>query len=165
VSHHLAQVNVSRLLAPLDSPQLADFVAGLDEVNAIADAAPGFVWRLRTEDNNATSIRVFDDSDMIVNMSVWRSVESLADYVFRTHDHLAVLRRRREWFAVPTEATTALWWVPAGTTPTVADAEDRVRHLRAHGPTAYAFGFRTVFPAPEATGPEPGGADWFCPTG
>lgn len=163
-TYHLAQVNISRLLAPLDSPRLAGFVAKLDEVNATADAAPGFVWRLRTEDNNATAIRVFDDDSIIVNMSVWESLESLADFVFRDHGHLSVLRGRRDWFAVPTEAMTALWWVPAGTVPTVADAEDRIRHLRRHGPTQHVFGFRTPFPAP-GTESVRTKDDWFCPIG
>jgi hypothetical protein len=121
------------------------------------------VWRLRTEDNNATAIRVFDDDGLIINMSVWDSVESLADYVFRDAGHLAVLRRRREWF-VPADTATALWWVPAGHRPTVAEAEQRILHLREHGPTPYAFGFRTLFPAP---GQDPTRAedDWFCPAG
>ena len=155
-------MNTSRLLAPLDSPLLADFVNQLDQVNALAEGAPGFVWRLRTEDDNATAIRIFDDAGMIVNMSVWDSVEALGDFTFRNRDHLGVMRRRREWFAVPTEAMTALWWVPAGHFPTVADAEDRLRQLRRHGPTPYAFGFRTPHPAPgmsEAHSED----DWFCP--
>jgi hypothetical protein len=164
IAYHLAQVNTSRLLAPLTSPLLKDFVSQLDEVNAIADGAPGFVWRLRTEDNNATAIRVFDDDNVIVNMSVWESVESLADFVFRNNGHLSVLRGRREWFAVPTEAMNALWWVRAGHSPTVAEAEDRILHLRKHGPGRYAFGFRTLFPAPgqDAARSED---DWFCPIG
>jgi hypothetical protein len=161
--YHLAQVNISRLLAPIDSPLLADFVSQLDEVNAIADAAPGFVWRLKSEDNNATAIRIFDDNEIIVNMSVWESAESLAGFVFRNSNHLGVLRRRREWFAAPTEAMVALWWIPAGTIPTVADAEDRLRHLRRHGPTADAFTFRTPHPAPGAD-PVHAEDDWFCPT-
>jgi hypothetical protein len=161
-THHLAQVNVSRLLAPIDSALLKDFVNRLDDVNALADTAPGFVWRLRTEDNNATAIRIFDDADLIVNMSVWKSTDALADFVFRNRDHLGVMRRRREWFAVPTEAMTALWWVPAGAVPTVADAEDRLRHLRRHGPTPYAFGFRTPRPAP-GTATATSDDDWFCP--
>jgi Domain of unknown function (DUF3291) len=84
ITYQLAQVNIGRTVAPLDSPRLAGFVDRLDEVNAQADAAPGFVWRLKTEDNNATSIAVFDDPGLIINMSVWESVEALADYVFAT---------------------------------------------------------------------------------
>lgn len=160
---HLAQVNIGRVLEPLTSPLLKDFVDQLDAVNANADAAPGFVWRLQTEDNNATAIRVFEDDGLIVNLSVWESIESLADYVYRDAGHLGVLRRRREWF-VPTDTVSALWWVHAGHRPTVAEAEERVRHLRKHGPTPYAFGFRTPFPAPgqDATRAED---DWFCPIG
>jgi hypothetical protein len=164
VTHHLAQVNVARLLEPIDSPLLADFVAALDEVNATADGAPGFVWRLRTEDGNATAIRIFDDAGLIVNMSVWESLETLADFVFREHGHVAVMRGRRRWFAPPAEATTALWWVPAGRTPTVADAEERLTRLRAHGPTPFAFGFRSPFPAPGTATAAPVEDDWFCPT-
>ena len=163
ITYQLAQVNIGRTVAPLDSPQLAGFVNQLDEVNALADAAPGFVWRLKTEDNNATSIAVFDDPGLIINMSVWESVEALADYVFRDGGHLAVLRRRREWFTKD-DTVTALWWVRAGRVPTVAEAEERVTHLRRHGPTPYAFTFRSPFPAPghDATRAED---DWFCPIG
>jgi uncharacterized protein DUF3291 len=97
-----------------------------------------------------------------VNMSVWRSVDELADYVFRDPRHRAVLRERRSWFAPPTEAMNALWWVPAGTLPTVADAENRIRHLRRHGPTPFAFGFRSLFPAPGQDAPT-AADDWYCP--
>jgi hypothetical protein len=162
-TYHLAQVNIGRPVEPLTSARLAGFVNQLDEVNARADAAPGFVWRLRTEDNNATAIRVFDDDSLIINMSVWESVESLADYVFRDAGHLAVLRRRREWF-VPADTVAALWWVPAGHLPTVAEAEERVVHLREHGPTPYSFTFRTLFPAPGQDASR-SADDWFCPIG
>jgi Domain of unknown function (DUF3291) len=153
VAFELAQVNVSRLLAPLDSPLLADFVAALDEVNAAGDRAAGFVWRLQTEDGNATAIRAFewdagDSHGVIVNLTVWTSVEALAAFAFSGR-HVEIMRRRRTWFARPAEATTALWWVPAGHRPSTAEAEDAVRHLRAHGPTPRAFTFRTPFPAPD----------------
>jgi len=163
VTYHLAQVNIGRTVEPLTSPKLAGFVEQLDEVNARADAAPGFVWRLKTEDNNATAIRVFDDDGLIINMSVWESVESLGDYVFRDAGHLAVLRQRRDWFT-KADTVTALWWVPAGHAPTVTEAEQRITHLREHGPTPYAFTFRAPFPAP---GMDPTRAedDWFCPIG
>lgn len=152
----LAQVNVSRLLAPLDSPLLADFVAALDEVNAAGDRAPGFVWRLQTEDGNATAIRAFGwdvggSHGVIVNLTVWTSVEALADFVF-SGGHVAIMRRRRRWFAPAAEATTALWWVPAGHRPSTDEAEDAVRRLRAEGPTPQAFTFRQPFPAPDRVG-------------
>ncbi|MGH9243001.1 MAG: DUF3291 domain-containing protein [Acidimicrobiales bacterium] len=152
---NIAQVNIAIPAAPVDSERLAGFMALLDPVNGIADGSPGFVWRLQTDDGNATGIRAFDDDRLIVNMSVWTSLEALSDFVFRS-DHLAVLRRRREWFERTGEAYLALWWVPAGTIPTIADAEDRIAHVRAHGPTDYAFTFRQSFPAP--TSPPPGGA-------
>jgi Domain of unknown function (DUF3291) len=173
VSYQLAQVNIGRLRAPLDSPELAAFVDGLDPVNAAAERAPGFVWRLQTDEGNATSIQAFewdagDSAGVIINMSVWESVQSLADFVYSA-EHLPVLRRRREFFQRMAEAYTAMWWIPAGTVPTPADAEARVRHLRAHGPTPYAFTFRVHFPAPaggsgaEAAQAEAGRAEWMCP--
>ena len=169
MDYALAQVNVGRLLAPLDSPRLADFVAGLDPVNAVADAAPGFVWRLQTEDGNATAVRAFGqdaegaDGGILVNMSVWESVEALGAYVYG-EAHRAVLRRRREWFEQMKDAYAALWWIPRGHIPPVREAEDRVRHLRAHGPTPYAFTLRTHFPPPggSAAAPLESPDDWTC---
>jgi hypothetical protein len=146
-AHHLAQVNISRLLAPLDSPLLADFVAALEPVNAVADTAPGFVWRLQTEDGDATAVRVFDDPELIVNLTVWADLESLGNFVYSVQ-HSAIMRGRRSWFARPTEAMTALWWVPAGTVPTPEQAERRLGSLREFGPTPDAFTLRTPFPPP-----------------
>lgn len=149
-THDLAQVNIMRLRAALDSPELAPFVAALDPVNALAEQAPGFVWRLKASDGNSTSIRIFDDPTLIVNMSTWRSLEALTDYAYRSA-HTEIMRRRRE-FALPiADAYLALWWVPRGYVPTIAEAEDRLRHLRAHGPTAFAFGIKTPFPPPGAS--------------
>lgn len=159
--HELAQVNIARLLHPLDSPQLADFVAALDEVNAAAEAADGYRWRLQGSDGDATDIRIFEDDSLVVNMSVWRDPQSLTAYVYAP-DHRPVLARRREWFERPTEAMTALWWVPAGEWPTVADAEHRLTLLRRHGPTPDAFTLTRTFPPPGATSPgatSPGGAE------
>jgi hypothetical protein len=144
---HLAQVNVARLLAPIDAPEIADFVAALDPVNARADCATGFVWRLQTEEGNATSIRAFDDPLVIVNLSVWESLGALEAFVYGDPSHRAVLRRRREWFERQVESQAALWWIPAGTTPTVTEAAARLAHLRAHGPTRRAFTFRDRFSA------------------
>jgi hypothetical protein len=144
----LAQVNIGRILAPMDSPELADFVALLDPVNAVADRSPGFVWRLQTEDGNATAMRVFDDDWLIVNMSTWQSPDALLEYVYGPM-HKMVLRRRREWFARVAEAMTALWWVPAGHRPTVREAEERLVLLRANGPTPEAFTLRDTFPPPD----------------
>ena len=152
MDYTLAQVNVGRLTAPLDSQQLAAFVEALDPVNAAADAAPGFVWRLQSDDGNATSILAFewdagDSAGVIVNLSVWTSAEALEDFVYSPL-HRQILRRRREFFVPMAEAYTALWWIPAGTIPTTSDAEERIRHLRAHGPSPFAFTLRHRFPAP-----------------
>lgn len=146
-TYHLAQVNIARLKAPLTDPLLADFVANLDPVNAVADAAPGFVWRLVSADNNATDLRIYGDEWLIVNMSVWTSVATLTSYVYAP-EHRAVLSRRREWFERLAEAVTALWWVPAGHVPDVAEAERRLTLLRELGPTPEAFSLRTTFPPP-----------------
>ena len=144
----LAQVNVSRLAAPIDSPQLASFVSRLDEVNALAEAAPGFVWRLKGEgSNNATSVPMYDDTRIIVNLSVWDSIEALRAFAY-AGAHLEVFKQRRDWFSHMKEAATAMWWVPAGHVPTVAEARERLDHLRAHGPTAFAFPFGAPFPSP-----------------
>src|SRR5690349_22619328 len=143
VDYLLAQVNIARMREPLDSPRLAGFVAALDPVNAVADAAPGFLWRLKTEDGNATAVRAFEwdgagSAGVIVNMSVWESPEALAEFVYSA-EHRRVLRRRRQWFERMAEAHTALWWIPRGSVPSTADAEERIRLLRELGPTARAF--------------------------
>ena len=152
MAHQLAQVNIARLRAPLDSEELAGFVAALDPVNASADGAPGFVWRLQTDEGNATSVKAFEwepqgAAGVIVNMSVWESIEQLSHWVYGPL-HRAVLLQRRQWFERVSDATTALWWVPAGHIPTTLEAESRVRHLRRHGPTRDAFSLKESFPAP-----------------
>jgi hypothetical protein len=151
-AHHLAQVNIALPKAPLDSEELAGFVERLEPINALADASPGFVWRLQTEDGDATSIRAFGDDRLIVNMSVWNSIEALSEFVFRS-GHADVLRRRREWFEVMPELFTALWWIPGATLPSIGDAEERLEHLRRRGPTPRAFTFREQFPPPEVQRP------------
>ena len=157
MTSHLAQVNIARLLAPLDSEQLAGFVAALAPVNATADAAPGFVWRLEDDTGNATNIEAFawdaeGSHGVIVNMSVWTDMERLTEYVYSPL-HREVLRQRRQWFAAVDQPTTACWWVPAGHIPTTDEAEDRVRHIREHGPTPWAFNLRIHFPPEEALTP------------
>lgn len=140
---HLAQLNIGRIVAPIDSPELADFVANLDRMNAIADAAPGFVWRLQTDEGNATSVKAFDDDLMIVNLSVWGSLGTLTDYVYRS-DHRDIMVQRRRWFEKMDEAFVVLWRIPAGHIPDVEEAKSRLQLLRTHGPTADAFTFRTA---------------------
>ena len=146
-AHHLAQVNIATLRAPLDGPELAGFVAQLGPINALADQHPGFVWRLQTEDGDATAIRPFDDDRVMVNLSVWSSLEALRAFVYATR-HLEVMRHRRAWFQRMPDPYLALWWVPAGTIPTVAEAKDRLELLAGQGPTAGAFTFRAPFPEP-----------------
>jgi hypothetical protein len=163
-AYHVAQCNVGRVLAPLDSPQLAGFVAALEPVNRMADEAPGFVWRLQTEAGDATAIRAFEDDMLLLNMSVWESIEALAEFTYRT-PHRDVMRRRREWFDRLADAYLVLWWVPAGTLPTVVEARARLEVLRRDGPTPEAFTFRSPFPPPDVSGPADSlDEDWFCPT-
>lgn len=156
--HHLVQVNIGRLRAPLDSPRSAGFVEALEPINALADGAPGFVWRLQTDEGDATSIRAFDDDMLIVNLSMWESVEALADFVYRS-DHRAVMVQRRSWFERMDEAFVALWWVPQGHVPTVDEAKARIETLRRLGPTAEAFTFRSQFPPPDGAGGPVAGDD------
>jgi len=168
MAFELAQVNASRLLAPLESAQLAPFMAALDEVNAEGDAAPGFLWRLQTEDGNATAVQAFGwdvagSHGVIVNLTTWQSVEALAGFVFSGR-HLEIMRQRRQWFHQAAEATTALWWVPGGHRPSTDEAEDRVRQLRRRGPSTDSFTFRNLFPAPGQTATDVhSGDDWLCP--
>ncbi|MET7570839.1 DUF3291 domain-containing protein [Streptomyces sp. NPDC005492] len=142
----LAQVNIARLRFPLDSPELKDFVDALDPVNAVADTAEGFVWRLQSESGNATDVPVLGDDWLIINMSTWRDTNALTAFMYQGQ-HRELLARRREWFERMREAMAVLWWVPTGHRPAVSEAEDRLLHLRAHGPTPYAFTLRTSFPA------------------
>jgi hypothetical protein len=145
-AYELAQVNISRLRFPLDSPELKDFVDALDPVNASAEAADGYVWRLQSEGGDATDIKVFGDDWLIINLTMWRDTDALTAFMYQGQ-HREMLARRREWFEKVAEAMTALWWVPADHRPTVAEAEARLLHLRANGPTPYAFTLRTSFPA------------------
>jgi len=146
--YQLAQLNVASLKAPLDSPELKDFVDNLDRINALAEQSRGFVWRLKGDGNDATSLRPLGDN-VLVNMSVWRDVNALRDYVYKSA-HVEILRRKREWFMRSTESPFALWWVPEGHEPTIAEAVARLQHLRKHGPSAEAFTFGEAFSAPDA---------------
>jgi hypothetical protein len=160
----IAQVNIALPVVPLSEPGLDWFTGALESVNVVADAAPGFRWRMQTEDGDATAVRGFGDDRLIVNMSVWASIEDLANFAYRDPDHLAVLRRKREGFRRLGQAHQVLWWVPAGHRPAVAEAEERLEHLREHGPTSWAFTFQQPFPAPEASGAAAPVSDpsWFC---
>lgn len=146
--YELAQLNIAVMKEPLDSPLLADFVANLDRINAVADSSPGFVWRLQTSEGDATSLRPVGD-DTLVNMSVWKDVASLRNYVYRSA-HVEVMRRRREWFEHMSKAFVVLWWVPKGHRPSVQEAISKLELLRSAGPTEEAFTFRQAFPPPDA---------------
>jgi hypothetical protein len=145
--YQLAQINVGQIKGPIDSPVMADFVANLDRINLLAEQSPGFVWRLQTDDGDATAIETPLGEGIIVNMSVWDDVASLSAYVYKSA-HVEIMKRRKEWFERMHEAITVLWWVPHGHRPTVAEATERLAHLRTHGPSAHAFSFQNHFPAP-----------------
>lgn len=147
----LAQLNVATLLAPIDSPELSEFVSALDRVNAIADSSPGFIWRLQSDDGNATEIEHAFGSDMLVNMSVWDSVESLHTYVYRT-THAEFMSRRKEWFRRMTDAYTVLWWVPQGHRPSTHEAQAKLDLLKSSGPCPDAFTFKSVHGKPSEYG-------------
>lgn len=145
---HLAQVNIGRILAAMDSPVMAEFKANLDPINALAEGSPGFVWRLQSDSGNATDIVYSDDPFELINMSVWESIESLRGYVYQSH-HLEFFKRRAEWFEKATQPAYTLWWIQAGHIPTVGEARDRLEHYRRYGATQYAFWFSQPFPKPQ----------------
>jgi hypothetical protein len=143
-TYHIAQVNIGRIKAPLDDQLMAGFVARLDEINALADNSPGFVWRLQTSEGNATYFRPYDDDRVLLNMSVWATIEALRHYVYHTA-HVELLRQRQAWFEKFAGAFLALWWVPAGHIPSIDEAKKRLAWLDEHGPTQFAFTLKTVF--------------------
>lgn len=145
-NYQIAQINIARLVAPLTDPRIAGFLARLDEINTLAEQAPGFVWRLKSAAGNATDIEFDGDPLTIVNMSVWESVAALKEFTYRS-DHVAVFRQRAEWFEKPAQANGCLWWVTAGHEPTVAEGRERLELFRANGPTPRAFWFSQLFDA------------------
>jgi hypothetical protein len=147
--YHLAELNIGRFRFPIADPRMADFVRQLEPINALADGAPGFVWRLQDETGNATAIRPFPDDMVAVNFSVWESIEALFQYTYYS-DHAKVLRERKAWFEHMKEHYLVLWWVPAGHIPTLTEAKERLDALRRDGPTPYAFNFKERFEAPES---------------
>ena len=163
-AYELAQLNVGVIRGPMDSPVMAEFAANLERINALADAAPGFLWRLQTEDGDATAIRPFDDENMLLNMSVWKDVESLLQFVYHSA-HVEIMRRRREWFERMAEVYLVLWWVPRGHRPGIAEATRKLKALRRQGPHSQAFTFRQTYPPPDAPATErPRAFGDECPT-
>lgn len=162
-AYELAQLNTGFIRGPIDSPLMAEFVANLERINALADASPGFVWRLKTEAGDATAIRPFDDPNQLLNMSVWRDVDALRRFIYRSA-HAEILARRREWFERIEGPIMVLWWVPRGHRPSVEEAVARLELLRAKGASPEAFTFRQTFPSPDAPPTEqPGGFEDECP--
>jgi len=148
-SCHIAQINIARARAPMDDPLMAGFVARLDDINALADSSPGFVWRLQTGDGNATSVQAYEDPMMLVNLSVWKAPEDLKQFVFRS-DHVNVMRERKKWFEPLGDVPYALWWIEAGHIPTLAEAKERLTYLQLNGESDFAFSFASLFKAPSA---------------
>ncbi|MEV4396751.1 DUF3291 domain-containing protein [Nonomuraea sp. NPDC049607] len=147
---HLAQLNVAHLRAPIDAPELAEFVALLEPVNAVADEAPGFVWRMKESESDPTATVVHDFGDhLLINFSVWESLQTLWDFTYRSV-HLGVLRRRREWFLRVAEPYMVMWWVPEGHIPSLAEGMRRLERLRTEGPSPEAFTYKDSYDSSEA---------------
>lgn len=150
-AYELAQLNIARMKEPLESPALADFVANLERINALAERSSGFVWRLQTAEGDATALRPLGE-DTLINVSVWRDVGALNNYVYQS-EHVDFMRRRKEWFERMREAYVVLWWILRGHRPDVAEAIAKLDLLRAKGPTVDAFTFRRAFPPPDGAQP------------
>ena len=159
---YVAQLNIAKALYPEEDKRMHEFYSQLDEINALADASPGFIWRLQSESGNATDIEVGGDPVLIVNMSVWESVEALFDFAYKSA-HRKVTANRRQWFSPPEGAYQVLWWVPAGHHPTVAEGMARLDVLRNSGAGPNAFTFKSKFPPPDQSGaPEDMKPEPFC---
>jgi len=158
--YHLAQFNIAIMRTPLNAPLMADFVAQLQTINALADASPGFVWRLRDEGTtNATSIRAYENERILLNLSAWESVAALKNYVYRSQ-HAVVMRERRRWFEKSEQPNLVLWWIPARYIPSVEEAKERLECLQQRGSTPNAFSFSQLFSSPQAVNSK-GVADAF----
>ena len=147
-NYELAQLNIAHMREPLESPRMADFVANLDRINALAEASPGFIWRLQTAAGNATALRPMGENTL-VNISVWKDVASLHHYVYQSA-HVEIMRRRSEWFERMSKVYTVLWWVREGYRPSVTEAAVKLALLREKGATPDAFTFTNAFPPPIA---------------
>jgi Domain of unknown function (DUF3291) len=151
MTYHLAQINIGRLIAPIDDPKIAEFVAQLDPINALADKTPGFVWRLQSASGNATDIRYSDDPSIFLNMSVWESIGALHNFTYKAQ-HARVFRDRAKWFEKMDKSSYCLWWIPAGHIPTVVEGRERLEHYQKHGATPFSFRFSQPFPEPADEG-------------
>ncbi len=142
--YHIAQVNIGKILGPMDGPVMHEFFINLEPINQLAEQSDGFVWRLKDDQDNATNIKVFEDDKILINMSVWETVDDLFKFTYQTQ-HADFLKRRREWFEKLKEMYMVLWYVPAGTIPTPQDAIKKLQYLTENGDTPNAFGFRNRF--------------------
>jgi hypothetical protein len=140
----LAQLNIAQAKQSLDDPQMKEFTDNLEPINALAEVSDGFIWRLKGEGDCATDIQAFSDPNILVNMSVWSSIEALKSFMFKTHHH-DFLRRKKEWFNQMDNANYVLWWIEDGTIPSIDDAIVRLEHLRSYGDSPYAFSFKVPY--------------------
>lgn len=148
-AYQLAQINIAHMKgADIEDPIMKEFVDNLDRVNALAERSEGFVWRLKDDSNNATNLNPYDDVQIIVNISVWESIETLEQFTYKSF-HTDFVRRRKEWFHLFGKAYYALWWIPAGQFPTAEAAKERMDHLQKNGASEYAFDFKNKFGKPE----------------
>jgi hypothetical protein len=147
---HLAQLNIGKILAPMDSPVMSEFADNLDRINALAESSEGFIWRLKDDSNDATSIKAYDDELIIVNLTVWTSIDTLFKFVYQSH-HMEIFKKRQLWFEKMKDMHMVLWYVPAGHVPTVEEAVAKLDHLRKHGDTPSAFSFKKDLLLPKQT--------------
>lgn len=147
MKYHIAQINIARFKLPPDAPENKDFMDALDKVNERAESSKGFIWRLKGDGNNATDLHPSDDPNLIVNMSVWESLDDLMAFAYRNMEHVAVMRRRKEWFE-EISPYLALWWVKAGEIPNIDDGFKALEALK-NGPSENGFTFKDRFEAPK----------------
>ena len=145
--YHIAQINIGRIRYETDDPRMADFMDNLDRINDLAERSDGFVWRLKDDTNNATNIRLYDDPQLLLNMSVWRTIEDLEAFTYKTV-HTRFVERREEWFQPFASAYLALWWVESDRLPTAGEGQEKVAYLESNGPSQLAFTFKDRFPMP-----------------
>jgi len=149
--YFIAEINIAKMKGvDINDPIMKEFVENLDAVNQIAEKSEGFVWRLKDENNNATSLNPYNDETIIINVSVWKSIETLENFMYRTF-HSDFLKRRKEWFLTYGSAHTAMWWIPEGHIPTMQEAVEKLSFLQTNGPSPNSFDFRHKFPAPSVS--------------
>ena len=147
MTYHIASYNIAKASYPMDDIRMKGFNDAIDQVNAEAERSPGFIWRLQDESGNATNIQIYNDPKMLVNLSVWKSIDDLKDYLYNG-DHLAIFVRKKEWFEPMKTAHMVLWWVKAGSIPTAEEGKAKLEYLIEHGASEEAFGFREMYPCP-----------------